>query len=253
MKKWQITSTTSEQDLGIYEGETPEDALDAMAQDAGYRDHADACERVGGGEDLDVSPAQVTIADCSWEDLCEWEACQSPRRQAPVILDVDPAERTAELRTWAEIYGMPASVYHGRRLHLEVGTVDAESILEYLRDGEGQELLQRICDGYEERWDGNDHRGHYTERAQDARHELEAALRDTDSERIGGMWEAHNWLYGASPVDLGVSATSTDEELAAAAKEVVENARHDYRAIVEEDEVLECLQEMREELQEDDA
>ena len=194
---------------------------------------------------------KVTIADCSWEDLCEWEAGQYVRRQAPVILDVDPEDRTAELRTWAEIYGMPVSVYHGRRLHLTVRSVDAERILEYLRDGDGQDLLQTICDGYESRWDGDFHRGHYDDKAQDARHKLEDALWDIDPYCIGGMWEAHDWLEG--PAYLGVSATSTDEELAAAAKELAEDARHDYRAIVEEDEILEVLQEMREELQEDDA
>lgn len=30
-------------DLGIYEGETADDALDAMARDAGYSDYRNAC------------------------------------------------------------------------------------------------------------------------------------------------------------------------------------------------------------------
>jgi len=39
MKHFQITTATGE-NMGIFEGETEEGALDAMARDAGYRDQA---------------------------------------------------------------------------------------------------------------------------------------------------------------------------------------------------------------------
>ena len=47
-KRWAIHSAYV--DMGIYEGDTEEDALDAMARDAGYEDFARACEVAPGDE-----------------------------------------------------------------------------------------------------------------------------------------------------------------------------------------------------------
>lgn len=49
MKTYSIISKTSGQDLGAYEAETPEDALDGLARAAGYVDHHAAC--VASGDD----------------------------------------------------------------------------------------------------------------------------------------------------------------------------------------------------------
>jgi len=40
--KFQIQNTTSGAVLGVYEAETVQEALDAMARDAGYADYAEA-------------------------------------------------------------------------------------------------------------------------------------------------------------------------------------------------------------------
>jgi len=55
MKKFQISNTTSGADLGTYEAATREEALDAMARDAGYKSFAASCEVTGeDGSDLVV-------------------------------------------------------------------------------------------------------------------------------------------------------------------------------------------------------
>lgn len=49
--KYQVENTTSGHIFGTFEAETPEQALDKMAQDAGYKDFAAACE-VAPGDDV---------------------------------------------------------------------------------------------------------------------------------------------------------------------------------------------------------
>ncbi len=44
MKSYQIINTISGLDLGVYDAEDEDDALDVMARDTGYEDFAAACE-----------------------------------------------------------------------------------------------------------------------------------------------------------------------------------------------------------------
>jgi hypothetical protein len=57
-KKFEIANRNSGLVLGVYEGDTKEQALDAMARDAGYSSYAAIPEEVGSEDDLIVAEVE---------------------------------------------------------------------------------------------------------------------------------------------------------------------------------------------------
>jgi len=89
--RYRITNTHSGGNLGVYEADSKQEALDAMSRDAGYADQAEACEALGSyGDDLLVEE----FTPCGCADVwggdgggpCEHEADDYPVRFVPEYL-----------------------------------------------------------------------------------------------------------------------------------------------------------------------
>jgi hypothetical protein len=115
---------------------------------------------------------------------------------------------------------VPFAVHHG---HVQRWSIPA------LRDGAANDLLdelapiaERIVAGYVSRWDGHNHVAKFTADATEAIDEIRAACeaveaRD-DSDDAVSVWDAGSWFGGVGSYDqqraaLGITATTTDEEL----------------------------------------
>lgn len=114
------------------------------------------------------------------------------------------------------------AVWHGIVLRWQIPiTADAEALTGDINAGELDALLARIVDGSSIRWDGSNHVGRLTEDAQDAKEIVEGWLNtyaDTLPGDCPGLWAAESWLVdGPSSVD-GLTAATTDEELATMAE-----------------------------------
>lgn len=60
IKTYNICNKVSGVDLGNFEGATPEEARDAMARDAGYRDAAHVMDVVGGEDDIVIVEVEAS-------------------------------------------------------------------------------------------------------------------------------------------------------------------------------------------------
>jgi hypothetical protein len=124
---------------------------------------------------------------------------------------------------------------------------DAEALTTDINAGVFDDLFQRIVDGSEVEWDGNNYLGRLNEDAREAEEELEKLLEAYADGSIG-LWDAGEWLQDSSDEDLGVTATSTDEDLAKKARELEEEACAEGAVVVWiEDELKERREALKEE------
>jgi len=148
---------------------------------------------------------------------------------------IDPYHRDTQGRTWSKIYidletgrygisqeyddgATPADEWCGRTQATSLaGHPDAEYAKTYLT-GEGAALVQRVLDGAEIVWDGSNHVGRLDDDAQAAWDELVSELTTGEQDETA-YWTAQEALEHLSPDELGITADTTDEELAKIAAE----------------------------------
>ena len=158
---------------------------------------------------------------------------QAFRAMSPYLeLDLEDEKTPLYLGTVYGIDGTPESVWHGRRRRYWLpNNVNAEELTTDINAGVFDELFQRIVGGSEVVWDGDNHVGRLNEDAKAAEEELEEELEGYEDESIG-LYEAGDWLQDSSTESLGVTASSTDEELAKKARALEEEARAEGAVVV---------------------
>lgn len=107
---YRITNTTSGTDLGVFVAKDQAAALDTMARDAGYRDHAHACEVTGtDGADLLVEAMTVKRAGNITSDTRGPNLLASEKRQlaealgAALLEDSSPSWAPRMIRACAAL------------------------------------------------------------------------------------------------------------------------------------------------------
>lgn len=142
---------------------------------------------------------------------------QTSAQPAHVELDCDTGKLSASHNT--EIgSGVPVKVWHSRTLRWRIPALTAEAANALLE--EIAPLCERIVAGYEKVWDGNNHVGQFDDDAIAARDEVYALCdRNWSEGEVIEVWDAADWYGAVGRVEaqansLGITATTTDEELA---------------------------------------
>lgn len=131
--------------------------------------------------------------------------------------------------------------WHNRTLTVTLPDVlDLEALRKVLADGgELSKLIDRVVDGHEVEWDGNNWVGSLTDDAQAALNEIKAYC-EGDTFRDGYIYDAGEWLAAMSSRNVlrtyRLSRRSTPKQIEAAAEKIVE-AAEEHSGILIQDEV----------------
>ena len=177
--------------------------------------------------------------------------CQYPRQHQPqpCYVELDCDHNTIGADYSGEIGGsVPARVWHNRVLRWSIPALTASAANNLL--DEIAPLCERLLVGYSCDWDGSNHVGRLTDAARDIEQQVEALLyaHDWSDDDLVQVWSAGDWLVD-EPEE--VTATSTDEDLAALASTLAAEALID--GIHEIEGLAEYLGELRDRLRDEAA
>jgi len=149
---------------------------------------------------------------------------QYPGQSAPqpAHVELDCEQSSLRVGYSGEIgNAVTAAVYHGRvRQWCISESLTSQEIIDLLN--QVAPLAERVAAGYTRHWDEHNHVGRLTEDATVAEEEAERICEEWQTESGGIMW-AGDWFEGlggrgAQAEQLGITAQSTDAELAAMAE-----------------------------------
>jgi hypothetical protein len=166
--------------------------------------------------DTSKTPVQVDLLDTDIPDAlyCQYKG-QIGAQGTFLFLDLEDGQFTADYE--AEIGGAwPANVYHGRAIRFPFPIVPTAAAANDILN-EAAPIAQRILDGAEIEWDGNNMVGRLNEDADQAAEELNALAEGWEGPTVE-VYDAGDWFSeGDKPA---VTASTTEDELNAIAEEV---------------------------------
>lgn len=171
---------------------------------------------------MDVTITPITDPDALY---CRY-ASQNQVQEAFLRLDLQGGELTADYNP--EIGGIPESAYHRRTLWVTIPPLTAAAANTLMKSV--KPIAQRILDGSEITWDGNNKVGQFDDDARAALDELVERCTDIhfDGSDLVTEYTADDW-YCEDGTDtvierLGLTADTTDAEIAALAKTETDDA-----------------------------
>jgi hypothetical protein len=163
----------------------------------------------------------ITTHSVTGTELHHRYPSQTSPQGVAVYLDCETGDLSAE--TNPEIgNAVPVREYHGHVLAWTIPALKAGPANDLL--AEIEPLAERVCDGYSSEWDGNNHVARFDDDAREAIEAIEALCERAVSDAENGdglnVWEASDWFGGVGSLAmqadaLGITADTTDEELAA--------------------------------------
>jgi len=165
--------------------------------------------------------ARPMVVNGLTDDLALFKRYPRQLERQPAYVEIDPEARAITAGINAEVgppHAVPERVWNGRlrRYHLRA-LLSGPQATQLLRSERVQTLAARICDGYEEHYDGSRYMDRLSADAEDAELDLQALL-DSEDDGIAVLTAAD--VYVDDPAETGqVTADTTDEQIAMMAAE----------------------------------
>lgn len=138
---------------------------------------------------------------------------------------IDPDKRECGVCQDTEDNSIPFEIYAGYLLTYGIDEknerCDSDQLRDLLNSDEGQELLERICDGWYTECNGRNLFGHLDEDAEEAVEELLYAISQLSTQEYQ-TWDVDEWI--TSPCDLAISALTTDDQLVTISDQIYREA-----------------------------
>lgn len=181
-------------------------------------DEAMACEAHPSAR-IDSCPVEVDIEIVDVEGCDLYLKYDGQTGAQDCHIELDCSKRTLEAESNPEIgNAVPERVWHGHIQRFGIPALRATAANELMH--EIAPLAARVCDGYEEHWDGSNNVARFDDDAEAALEEIRSLCeREWGEDDLLHVWDAEDWFGCQSDdlniKDLGITADTTDEQLAA--------------------------------------